>query len=53
MAVFGILLGSGVLGEDGAQLVFKEDHTFKTPSGAAVTLLGRPPNGWKKWKRKK
>lgn len=52
VAIFGILLASGVLGEDGAQLVFKEDHTFKTPSGAAVTLLGRPANGWKKWKSK-
>jgi len=46
------LLASGVLAEDGNQLVFKEDHTFKTPSGAAVTLLGRPSNGWKEWKSK-
>jgi len=46
------LLASGVLAEDGAQLVFKEDHTFKTPSGAAVTLLGRPSNGWIEWKSK-
>jgi hypothetical protein len=44
------LLASGVLAEDGAQIVFKEDHTFKTPSGAATALLGRTANGWKEWK---
>lgn len=44
------LLASGVLVEDGNQLVFKEDHTFKTPSGAAMALLGRTANGWKEWK---
>ncbi len=46
------LLASGVLAEDGNQLVFKEDHTFKTPSGAAMALMGRPANGWKEWKSK-
>ena len=35
------LLASGVLAEDGNQLVFKEDHTFKTPSGAAMALIDR------------
>ncbi len=45
------LLGSGVIAPDGDhQLVFKADHTFKTPSAAAVTLLGRSSNGWKEWK---
>jgi len=44
------LLASRVLAEDGNQLVFKEDHTFKTPSGAAMALLGRTANGWKEWK---
>jgi len=46
------LLASGVLAEDGNQLIFKEDHTFKTPSGAAMTLMGRTANGWKEWKSK-
>lgn len=46
------LLASGVIVEDGSQLVFKEDHTFKTPSGAAMALLGRTANGWKEWKSK-
>jgi hypothetical protein len=46
------LLASGVLVDDGTHLVFKEDHTFKTPSGAAMTVLGRTANGWKEWKSK-
>jgi hypothetical protein len=46
------LLASGILAEDGPQIVFKQDHTFKTPTGAAVLLLGRPANGWKEWKSK-
>jgi len=46
------LLASGVLAEDGAQLVFKEDHTFKTPSGAGMPLMGRSANGWMEWESK-
>jgi len=46
------LLAGGVLAEDGNQLVFREDHTFKIPSGAAMALLGRTANGWKEWKSK-
>jgi hypothetical protein len=46
------LLANGVLVEEGNQLVFKEDHTFKTPSGAAMALMGRTANGWKEWKSK-
>ena len=46
------LQASGVLADDGGQLVFKEDHTFKTPSGAATAILGRNANGWKEWKSK-
>lgn len=44
------LLASGVLAEEGYQFVFQEDHTFKTPSGAATAILGRTANGWKEWK---
>lgn len=46
------LLASGVLAQAGEQLIFKEDHTFKTPSGAAMVLMGRTANGWKEWKNK-
>ena len=46
------LMANGVLAEDGNQLVFKEDYTFKTPSGAAMALLGRTANGWAEWKSK-
>lgn len=46
------LLASGVLADEGGQLIFKEDHTFKTPSGAATAILGRNANGWKEWKSK-
>jgi hypothetical protein len=44
------LLAIGVLFDGGTQLVFQEDYTFKTPSGAAMALLGRTANGWKEWK---
>ncbi len=44
------LLATGVIAPAGDdQLVFKENYTFKTPSGAAVTLLGTSSNGWKAW----
>jgi len=46
------LVANGVLAEDGNQVVFKEDHTFKTPSGAAKALLGRTANGWMEWRSK-
>lgn len=46
------LLASGILAEEGDRLVFTEDYTFKTPSGAAIALLGRNANGWKEWKSK-
>lgn len=46
------LQASGVLVDEGGRLVFKEDHTFKTPSGAATAILGRNANGWKEWKSK-
>ncbi len=46
------LIQSGVLEERGDELVFLKDHLFKTPSPAAVALLGKPTNGWKDWKDK-
>lgn len=44
------LLASGVLAEVEDHLVFTEDHTFKTPSGAAKALTGRVGSGWQEWK---
>lgn len=37
---------------DGDVLVFTRDHLFRTPSGAAIALLGRTVNGWVEWKSK-
>ena len=41
-----------VLSEDGTHYEFVRDHVFNSPSGAAVTILGRNANGWKSWKNK-
>ena len=44
------LLDAGVLRIEGDMVVFAKDHLFRTPSGAAITLLGRTANGWVEWK---
>jgi hypothetical protein len=45
------LLDAGVMRPDEqGRLVFPKDHLFKSPSGAAIALLGRIANGWKEWK---
>jgi predicted GIY-YIG superfamily endonuclease len=45
------LIESGVMVlEETGQLVFSKDHLFRTPSGAAMALLGRRANGWTEWK---
>ncbi len=45
------LFDSGVLKtNDEAQVLFPKDHLFKSPSGAAIALLGRRANGWMEWK---
>jgi hypothetical protein len=45
------LLDAGVMQpDDKGRLVFPKDHLFKTPSGAAIALLGRTANGWREWK---
>jgi len=45
------LLDGGVMQpDDQGRLVFPKDHLFRTPSGAAIALLGRSANGWKEWK---
>ena len=40
----------GTLVEENGALVFKEDHPFDSPSGAAGVVLGRSSNGWREWK---
>ena len=49
-----MLLDSGTLTEteDGKQLIFKEDYTFKTPSSAAAFLIGGAADGLRQWKSK-
>lgn len=47
------LVESGVLKEEGDMLVFTADHLFRTPSGAAIALLGRTANGWVEWRTEK
>lgn len=45
------LIDSGAMrADDQSRLVFTKDHLFKTPSGAAIALLGRSANGWTEWK---
>jgi 5-methylcytosine-specific restriction protein B len=44
------LLAEGVLDDKGKSLVFLQDYTFDTPSGAAAAVLGRTANGWIEWK---
>ena len=46
------LLVDGVLKEDTDQqcYVFAKDCLFKSPSSAAITVLGRSANGWMEWK---
>ena len=44
------LLDAGVMSADGDKVVFAKDHLFRSPSMAAVALLGRTANGWETWK---
>jgi hypothetical protein len=44
------LIQSGVMREDGERVIFEKDYVFRSPSMAAVALLGRSANGWKEWK---
>jgi hypothetical protein len=44
------LLKSGVVQEQGDNIIFAKDHLFKKPSPAAVALMGRTANGWLEWK---
>ena len=45
------LIDSGTMAKNPkGQLTFQKDHLFRTPSGAAMALLGRRANGWTEWK---
>lgn len=44
------LIGAGIMRVDGETVVFEKDHLFKSPSMAALSLLGRTCNGWIEWK---
>jgi hypothetical protein len=46
------LLESGVMREKGDTFVFEKDHLFRSPSMAAMALMGRTANGWVEWKNK-
>lgn len=44
------LLESGVMRVEGDTVVFDKDHLFRSPSMAALALMGRTCNGWIDWK---
>jgi Domain of unknown function (DUF4357) len=44
------LLRDGVTVAEGDTVRFTRDHLFRSPSMAAVALLGRTANGWLEWK---
>ena len=46
------LLESGVTRAEGDIIVFERDHLFRSPSTAALAVLGRTSNGWIDWKTK-
>lgn len=46
------LLESGVMSEKGDSVIFEKDHLFRSPSMAAIALMGRTANGWLEWKTK-
>jgi Domain of unknown function (DUF4357) len=46
------LIDDGTLLNKNNVLEFSSDQIFKSPSGAAATVLARRANGWKEWKDK-
>ena len=46
------LLESKVMRVEGDKVVFEKDHLFRSPSMAALALMGRSSNGWVDWKTK-
>jgi predicted GIY-YIG superfamily endonuclease len=46
------LITDGVLVDVDGELVFEKNRLFKSPSVAAISVLGRHSNGWTEWKDK-
>lgn len=46
------LIESGVMRVEGDTVVFEKDYLFRSPSMAALSLMGRTTNGWIDWKNK-
>lgn len=46
------LLNSGVTKAVGDKIEFQKDHLFRSPSMAALAVLGRTSNGWIDWRTK-
>ena len=46
------LLEAGVMRPEGDTIIFERDHLFRSPSMAALALMGRTCNGWMDWKTK-
>lgn len=46
------LVTNGVMKAESDTVVFLKDHEFRSPSMAAVAVLGRTANGWLEWKDK-
>jgi hypothetical protein len=47
------LVETGVMRAEGeSNVVFERDHLFRSPSMAALSLMGRSANGWLEWKNK-
>ncbi len=44
------LIDTGILQVEGERVVMTKDHLFRSPSMAAVALVGRTANGWREWK---
>ena len=44
------LLETNVMKPEGDTVVFMKDHSFRSPSMAALALMGRTSNGWVEWK---
>lgn len=46
------LLDSGAMRAEGDGVIFEKDELFRSPSMAALALMGRTCNGWVDWKAK-
>lgn len=44
------LIETGIMRVEGQTVVFAKDHLFRSPSMAALSLMGRTCNGWMDWK---